>query len=50
MYQKSCLIHSVERKDNISDKKFPLYNRTHEEIQKIAFIFLLNDSYSYNIC
>ena len=39
MYQKSCLRHIDERKDNIFDNKFPLHNINHREIQKYMFIF-----------
>ena len=38
MYQKSCLTHNDERKDDIFDHQFPLHNRTHEEIQLYLFI------------
>ena len=43
MYQKICLRHNDEIKDNIFDKQFQLHNITHEEIHKYMFIFLLND-------
>ena len=46
MYQKSCFRHTDEIKDYICDKKFPLHNITHEEIQKYMFMYLLNDFYS----
>ena len=44
MYQKNCLRHNVERKEKISDKQLPLHNRTHEQIQKYMFIFVLMTS------
>ena len=44
MYQKSCLRHNVDIKDNFFYKPLTLHNRTHEEIQKYVFIFLLMTS------
>ena len=44
MYQKSCLRHNVVIKDNFCYKPLPIHNRTHEEIQKYMFIFLLMTS------
>ena len=38
-YQKICLRHNDERKDN----KCSLHNITHEEIQEYMFTFLLNE-------
>ena len=43
MYQNSFLRYNVEIKENIFDKKLPLHNQTHEEMQKYMFIFLLSD-------
>ena len=43
MYQKTCLRHNAERKDNIFDMRFPVQNITHDKMQKYMFILLLND-------
>ena len=43
MYLKICLIHNVEREDNIFDKQLLIHNITQEEKQKYMLILLLND-------
>ena len=41
LYQKSCLVQNVEKKDKIYDKQLLFLDRDHEEIHKFMFIFLL---------